>query len=96
MVLHATGKILFLAVQHERGPRNTTLRRQQMAHFFQDPRMLTPSIEALRLTIPRDVSSEAAEQRTPITSPNRAPVLCGAPPFLPRVSYFAFTEFFCY
>lgn len=82
----ATGRTCVLAVQHERGPRNTTLRRQQMAHFLQDPRMLTPSTGALRLVIPRRVSSEVGDQRVPITSPTTS-VLCSTPPHLPRVSH---------
>lgn len=80
----ATGRTYVLAVQHERGPRNTTLRRQQMAHFLQDPRMLTPSTGALRLVIPRRVSSEVGDQRVSITSATS--VLCNTPPHLPRVS----------
>lgn len=75
-------------MQHERGPRNTTLRRQQMAHFLQDPRILTPPSSALRLVIPR-VNCESAEQTITVTSP-RAPVLCATPPHLPRVRQLTF------
>lgn len=94
-LLQATGRIYVLAVQHERGPRNTTLRRQQMAHFLQDPRMLAPSTGALRLVIPRRVSSEVGEQTVSITSPT-ASMLCRTPPHLSRVSQqFEFNSAFC-
>lgn len=48
--------LVFLAVQHERGPRNSTLRRQQMAHFYTDPRealMLSSTASALNLALPK-------------------------------------------
>lgn len=72
-------------MQHERGPRNTTLRRQQMAHFFQDPRILTPSPSALGLTIPNRVNTNSETiEGVPTISP-RPPVLCGTPSIFPRV-----------
>ncbi|CAG9863444.1 unnamed protein product [Phyllotreta striolata] len=53
------------AVQHERGPRNSTLRRQQMSNFFNEARermMASPPIGALNLAI---------------TKPSTPPVLDG-------------------
>lgn len=42
-----------LAVQHERGPRNSTLRRQQLAFFYNDgrDRMLVPNNGVLDLAM---------------------------------------------
>ncbi|XP_018567239.1 nuclear receptor subfamily 2 group E member 1 [Anoplophora glabripennis] len=47
------------AVQHERGPRNSTLRRQQMSSFFSETReriMVTPPGGVLNLTMPKDAT----------------------------------------
>ncbi|XP_057662882.1 nuclear receptor subfamily 2 group E member 1 isoform X1 [Diorhabda carinulata] len=44
------------AVQHERGPRNSTLRRQQMSNFFNEARermMPSPPVSALNLAMPK-------------------------------------------
>lgn len=89
-------KHIFSAVQHERGPRNTTLRRQQMAHFFQDSGMLaSASSGALGLAMPRvSATSPGVEHALPIAAP-RALLCPTAPQILPRVSpaYSVWTQF---
>ncbi|KAJ3627314.1 hypothetical protein MTP99_014703 [Tenebrio molitor] len=42
------------AVQHERGPRNSTLRRQQMSNYYNEGRvMVSPPGSALNLAVPK-------------------------------------------
>ncbi|KAJ3665502.1 hypothetical protein Zmor_000994 [Zophobas morio] len=42
------------AVQHERGPRNSTLRRQQMSNYYNESRVLvSPPANVLNLTMPK-------------------------------------------
>nr|CAH7757598.1 unnamed protein product [Callosobruchus chinensis] len=55
------------AVQHERGPRTSTLRRQQMTNFFeaQDPMFIASVGGALNLAVPKSVSPLSSVSMSP-------------------------------
>ncbi|RZC37716.1 tailless [Asbolus verrucosus] len=69
------------AVQHERGPRNSTLRRQQMSSFYNDSRvMVSPPGNVLNLTMPKYESNPSmVDHAMPLLPP--AGFLCNN--FLP-------------
>ncbi|KAH0821825.1 hypothetical protein GEV33_000966 [Tenebrio molitor] len=47
-------RVLSETVQHERGPRNSTLRRQQMSNYYNEGRvMVSPPGSALNLAVPK-------------------------------------------
>ncbi|CAG9823501.1 unnamed protein product [Phaedon cochleariae] len=74
------------AVQHERGPRNSTLRRQQMSNYFNEARermMVSPPSGALNLAIPKPSSSPVMESRFPFLPP--AGFLCNTIINMPRL-----------
>nr|CAI5844194.1 unnamed protein product [Callosobruchus analis] len=68
MILETLQAHCFIAaVQHERGPRTSTLRRQQMTSFFeaQDPMFITSVGGALNLAVPKSVSPLSSVSMSP-------------------------------
>ncbi|XP_072388757.1 nuclear receptor subfamily 2 group E member 1 isoform X1 [Diabrotica undecimpunctata] len=75
------------AVQHERGPRNSTLRRQQMSNFFSEARermMASPPVGALNLAMPKPTSSPVIEGPFGFVGPAAAGFLCNSILNFPR------------
>lgn len=83
------GNVIFAAVQHERGPRNSTLRRQQMSNFFNEARemmMVTPpSATALNLAVPKASTSPLMESPFSMLTPTS--YMCNPMLSMPRVSF---------
>lgn len=72
----------FLAVQHERGPRNSTLRRQ-MALYFKEPeiiaRMGPPPAGVLDLALPKPTNEPRVSVAAPTPHhPIPHPVYCNS------------------
>ena len=72
----------FIAVQHERGPRNSTLRRQ-MALYFKEPEIMNSMVAsaptALDLVLPKAPSEPRVSMPRPSPHPSLPhPVYCNA------------------
>ncbi|NP_001034502.1 tailless [Tribolium castaneum] len=72
------------AVQHERGPRNSTLRRQQMSSYYNESRvMMSPPGNVLNLTMPKYEPNPSIIDPGPALPPTG--FLCNNYPPLPQV-----------
>lgn len=83
--------IFFIAVQHERGPRNSTLRRQQLAFFYNDGRLPNnSSVLDLAMVKSLEASPTRLELSPHITA---APFMLSPPMPAARVSVYYQTLF---
>lgn len=87
--------MLVSAVQHERGPRSSTLRRQQL-HYYSDARLASPSENVLNLSVTKFENPSIDHSQVPFLPPavfpcaslppnSQIPALQFPPAFIPNL-----------